>query len=277
MPPPSFQLKLDRAREHLNTLDKKVGAWIDGKPYTAVDEPNPDPPPQAVPDGHVHRRVRVTHVTDIPPDFAILIGDCVFNLRAALDHLNLSLAKAFAAKHGKTLTDKQIRDSEFPIFSRPMDPKREESPRLGSMDPAAGLAIKGMQPYHRGGSYATHPLWQLHELNRIDKHQTLAVCAVESRQDGRQQLSARFGEGANVASGHFLGAPSLQLKLDAILLWWSGLPVDASKDIQMNPDITPEVVFGQEGPAALEPVIPALEASFDFVSNTVVSQLSKFL
>ena len=48
-----------------------------------------------------------------PPEASrILVGDCVFNLRSALDHLALGLAQA----HTPGMTEKQVASSEFLIF-----------------------------------------------------------------------------------------------------------------------------------------------------------------
>jgi len=122
----SFYLKLDRAYEHSKALEDEATGWIKAKPYGIVDEPDPETTPDWVSARHHHRRFRVTRVDPVPDRFSILIGDCVHNLRSALDHLALALAR----RHTPSMTADEIRGSEFPIFGdRPMS-AGEEQPKI---------------------------------------------------------------------------------------------------------------------------------------------------
>src|SRR5688572_2629481 len=100
-PAQSFNLKLVRARDHLNRLDAEARRWIYTKPCKIIDEPDPEPPPQPVPDGYFARRMRVYRVDPVPTTISLLVGDCLFNLRSALDHLALALAQS----HTPSMTD----------------------------------------------------------------------------------------------------------------------------------------------------------------------------
>jgi len=276
MPKPSFQLKLDRASEHLDALDRKVRAWVDGKPFSVIDEPDPEPPLEALTFHFRARRFRVERADDIPVDFAILIGDCLFNLRSALDHLALALARAYSARNGVTMTPKQVRGSAFPIFSRPMEVKDEEE-RIGCIDPAACAEIKALQPYHLKGDYASDPLWQIHELNCIDKHRSLSVCVVESRMCGERRIGLGINPMVVDAIQYARTNSSLHLKLNAILLRWAGIIRGETGDGGMNPELALEVLFGQSEPLAAQPIVPTLRTMFLHVSGVVVPALEKFL
>jgi len=46
----------------------------------------------------------------------------------------------------------------------------EQSRKVGGIAPVARTIVEGLQPYRRGQNFASHPLWVLHELSRIDKH-----------------------------------------------------------------------------------------------------------
>jgi len=132
MTSPSFMLKVDRAREHLHAFDVEASAWIEGKPYAAVDEPDPGPflyPfPYPIP-GTQARRFRVVRVDPVPDPLGPIIGDCVHNLRSSLDHLALALARSFTP----AMTEGQIEGSEFPVsFTRPMTSGEENPKRSGA-------------------------------------------------------------------------------------------------------------------------------------------------
>ena len=145
--PHSFLLKLDRACEHLQLLDNQTRTWIEGEPYGVIDESNPEPLPHPLGRGYQSRRFRVNRVSPIPPCWGPIIGDCVFNLRSALDHLALALAR----KHTPGMTDAQVGGSEFPIFMKPI-PSRDEAKKIGCVAPAACEATPDRdRPGFRGG------------------------------------------------------------------------------------------------------------------------------
>jgi hypothetical protein len=276
--PPSFLIKLDRAREHLDSLDNKVKTWVNSKPYDIVDEPDPETPPNPLDQWCSARRFRISRVSDVPPGFSVLIGDFLFNLRASLDHLALALAIAFSAKSGSGMTAKQIEGSEFPIFhARAMKPE-EELKKIGCIDPQARTEIIGLQPYHAGNRYATDPLWQIHELNRIDKHRALHVVAVQSSLNG-QPVVGFFPDGNKNFGGYcYVETPKrFYLELDAVFFRYGARPIDPSLDVSMQPTISPEIAFGQSGPLVGEIVVPTLGKLYNHVVGVVIPALEKFL
>ena len=165
----SFALKLDWARKHLEFFEQKTATWLKGDRYTLVDEPDPEPPLQPFADGYRARRFRIDRTSPIPDHLSLILGDCFSNLRSTLDHLALALAYA----NKPSLTDDEIINSEFPIYGRLTMKAHDENRRIGCIAPAARAIIKTLQPNYGGNDYRTHPLWQIHELNRINKHRTL--------------------------------------------------------------------------------------------------------
>lgn len=269
----SFALKLNRAYEHLDAFQHEVKTWLDTEPYTIIDEPDPETPPQPVPDGYLPRRFRITKAGSVPDRLSIIAGDCLFNLRASLDHLALSLAKTATANINST----QIANSEFPIFSNALT-ARDESRKIGGITPPASAIIKGLQPYHRGSAYTTHPLWQLHELNRIDKHRELTILSALSMKQGKECVGLRADSFENVSGyAYFISSGDFTLKADAIFVRWAALLIDPNQDVNMNPRIPVEVVFDDAGPAHRQSVIPTLQSICDFVRDSVIAQLAKFL
>ena len=175
------------------------------------------------------------------------------------------------------MTADQVEGSEFPIRHRgPMKPDVEEK-KIGCIDPGAIVAINGMQPYHRGNGYTSDPLWQIHELNRIDKHRSLTVCAAETRKEGVRQIGFLVDAEIVRAIQYGVASPALDLKLNAVLFRWAGVVHAPRADMGLKPQLALEVVFGQGEPIAGEPVVPTLRALCDHVGNVVVPALAKFL
>lgn len=77
------RLKLERAEEHLVTLDYQIIGFLEREPYQVSYQRKSDG------SEHVYR----VHINESPPlEFGILIGDCLQNMRTALDHLVWQLA-----------------------------------------------------------------------------------------------------------------------------------------------------------------------------------------
>jgi len=112
--------------------------------------------------------LRLGKITEPPGKaWSPVIGDCVQNLRAALDHMVWQLAPASARRD-------YPRSLEFPIFSDATKYGITASGRIGSLPAAAQKIIESVQPF-READYVQDPLWQLHTLANIDKHRRLHV------------------------------------------------------------------------------------------------------
>jgi hypothetical protein len=166
--------KFERAHEHLNILNKEIERFIKGKPcgHTSKREPKGECEYDVI--------VRVQIKTPPPIRLSVIIGEILYHIRSALDHLVYQLTLA------NGVTDEKILDScEFPIFDKPT--KFTLTRKSGERDPKSGLykmrgvdamaqaIIEGLQPYHSGANITTHPLWVLHQLCNIDKHRRLCL------------------------------------------------------------------------------------------------------
>jgi hypothetical protein len=157
---PSFQIKLERADEHLKLLEEKIGIWLDSRPYTKVDYVDLESGDDIV-------RVQFKPVpSEIPP----LIGDCLHNLRCSLDYI----VHALALCHTGALTEEQARIMAFPIIHKPDGWSRGVG-RLRYVSTNACDIIRNLQPYHAGEDAIVHPLWVLEQLQNIDKHRALLL------------------------------------------------------------------------------------------------------
>jgi len=174
--PTSAELKVCRAEEHLRTFQSEVTEYVgtaDNPVCRVVDELKPKG------EGRYDWVFRVEIFRTPPPRLSVLVGDILFSLRSALDHLANSLAVHHVGLGG------DLKGTEFPIFSdqktffaldRRGKPQRWSGLyKIMSIGPDAQAIIKELQPYHRGNDYARHPLWRLHDLCNIDKHRSLNI------------------------------------------------------------------------------------------------------
>ena len=151
----NHELKLERAAEHLSTLEVRIDDWLDGA-YRYVAELDPQ-------SGKKHIRVKV--LKPPPAAFRPIFGECLHNFRSALDNLAYELAVPY---FGCPLPEPYHRKSEFPIFGRRPMRTGERKNKIGCIHPRAQVIIKRLQPYQRGGAFWVHPLWQLNQLSNLD-------------------------------------------------------------------------------------------------------------
>jgi hypothetical protein len=110
-------------------------------------------------------------VTSPPPidEWSLIVGDCIHNMRAALDQLAWQLDSEPTAGPGGTA---------FPVYAK--KPKNWPTPTVARMPAAAQAIIEGLQPYNEPtpDRIERHPLATLHALDISDKHHVL-IAAVE--------------------------------------------------------------------------------------------------
>ena len=151
------RLKVVRAQEHLDALKTEVRAYLDGHPYQIVLQGAGDCLSASA-------AVRVAP----PIRLSAIIGDCVTNARAALDHIAWQLA----VRHLDRPPFSDMDDRRWVSFPPTIDPNADghvnRINRFANRQiPASAISIiKSVQPYNAG----QQPLWYLHELVNCDKH-----------------------------------------------------------------------------------------------------------
>jgi len=101
------------------------------------------------------------------------MGDCIHNLRCALDHIAYALV---LANNGEPT----IR-TMFPIYDLPHVYSEQVKTRLAGVAEKPAAFINSVQPYHRGHLHPNHTgtmPWVLDKLENIDKHRRLALLGV---------------------------------------------------------------------------------------------------
>lgn len=251
----SFELKLEWAKHQSQALKNQTAAWRAANGYGAVFEKHPERP------GHIIR----LKVGEVPPSIPLIIGDALYALRSALDHLAHDLASSFT----NPLPPNVSEISEFPIFGDRAMTSSEKSRKIGAIDPGAQAIIEALQPYARGNAYAQDPLWTLYELARVDRHRFvhLTVAQLGGIGIGGDNLHVEemeiFGSDPTAGDGTELGYASIR-------------PIDPGKPMHMNFTPEPQVVF-KEGILAGEPVLSVLDHISGHIDAEVVTPLKAYL
>jgi hypothetical protein len=175
---PDAVIKLERAFQDLEILETMLTDWLAGEDARVRHKRDGD-------EGDMVARV---HIGPRPPDLGVTLGQCLHHARSSLDNLAYALTVAHS---GDNFTDAMQASSEFPIFwERPMT-AQERQRKIGGIHPEAQRIIESLQPHHVA-DYTRHPLWQVHELDRINKHRALHV--VGAAQASRRTRVHRIGD-----------------------------------------------------------------------------------
>jgi hypothetical protein len=168
---------LDWAEEHIKNLNTATDRFRKAHADIVVAESHEDL-------GEVWHKV--AHVPEIPDPLALMLGDALYNLRAALDYLAYELVVAAGNEPNS--------QTAFPIFDTPDEYWERMGRKVKGMRQSAIEAINRIQPYEGG---FCHALWQLHRLNNIDKHRVLVTIALVNTArtmtpSEEQQFAERF-------------------------------------------------------------------------------------
>jgi hypothetical protein len=173
-----------------------------------------------------------------PHAISYIAGDCIQNVRSALDYLVRELVLAANNKP----TDHEI----FPICEKAKGFK--DACRRGQLDRIpidARALIEWMQPYNRGEKWKNSVLWILNELANTNKHRRLLVTDLRAAEIN---LTLRPDKSGGIVAN--LRAPTLTLpsfKRNAKFRNFPVVNVIPGQEVQMDRKIIVCVTF-DEGP-----------------------------
>jgi hypothetical protein len=160
----SVRAKIDRAQFHFNKINTALNLVLGTKPETKTVTSKIDSQGKEI-------VLCIPKAEPIPPTLPLIIGDCVHNLRSALDHLVYQLA----VRNGScpsVFADKIF----FPIYLNPSEfnnrPEKLVKPFISG---TAFTEIEKSQPYAAYDSPEESDIWILHKLDIIDKHRLLII------------------------------------------------------------------------------------------------------
>jgi hypothetical protein len=141
--------KAQWAKHHIRQLFAEYRALLDSDLTRLVIEDDFEPGTQ---------RVKIVPATEFPPSIPLIIGDAVHNLRTAFDYIIVAITGMdwIALPLGKTRDDVITKCPRYRTI-------KTAFPAL------ATFIIDDIQPYCRG----QFRLWELSELDRIDKHRLI--------------------------------------------------------------------------------------------------------
>ena len=160
-----IRVKVERAKKHLRDLATEILALEHTD--IVISDVDFDVPPHPI--TFLHTTPDLNRVPTLSFDVVSIAGDVIHNLRAALDHL----AQHLAIVGCPSLSDKELRQIEFPIAETPAKYETDKARKVKGMRREAIEEIDRLKPY-KGGNDA---LWRIHELDNIDKHRALFTLA----------------------------------------------------------------------------------------------------
>ncbi len=250
------ELKLNWASYHLDSLEAKVREWRERHTHRY--------------DSHFDHEsgkqfVYIRFPEPVPTEFRLIVGDCLHNLRSALDNLAIDLAISYK---GEPLPSNIESDSGFPIFVEENPSKLNKM--LGGVNPCAKTVIEGLQPYRRGQKFRNDPLWQLNKLSNIDKHRL-----------PHPTLFATAGFGFVVPMGVAVDEiePIFGPVKDRAPIARHPAVDDTGAEVNMQFTPTLSIAFGQTAPKQLRglPVPDRLSHIHRHIVRKVLSPLGEFL
>lgn len=214
--------KLRRAHEHCNTLDRSIGSCFETHPYTVSVEHPAD-------ELYV---LRVTEAHDIPDeDWALIIGDCVHNIRCCVDYIAWELA-------GGDPTDTE---TQFPIYSTEAGWDKRGVSRVKRMSADAQAFMKRLQPFNSQDP-TRDVLTALRILDDADKHKLLTVVAAMPDHIGLEWATPG-------APDNPPPEPTINLNVDAVVAHGAILATvvisGPKPDMPDKAEFTPDVAFGE--------------------------------
>lgn len=249
--------RLNRAEDHLQAVVNGVNGFLAGGFGTGRTERDRQ--------GRVS--IRVAEARRPGDDISLAIGEYVYNVRSALDHVAYQLA----ALHTGTPLPKRVAEGSAFLIARSGPEFRRLAPRrLGGVSPQARAAIERLQPYHRKRMPDAWTLALLNDLSNVDKHRMLHPTA-------SMQVGSQFGiQGTGFFELHSVEVFPNEIRAGAMLARFTGR---FDGDVSFTHNMALDVVFGRESAAPRargESVVGSLVAIRDYLVGQVMPAIAPF-
>lgn len=145
------RLKIQRANHHVHDIEREILAFVSSEPYLVIGEI------ESKTGDEVYRaKIR----KEIPSMWGVIIGDAIHNMRAALDIVATAIVVANSGNGDNVY---------FPFGNTPQHFETQLAEKVKGAPQVAIDLIRRFKPY-KGGNM---PLWQIHRLDRLNKHQLI--------------------------------------------------------------------------------------------------------
>ncbi len=258
--------KLDWAKKHLDRLEGDIHSFVQSQPHEMTVKY----------DAERAKYVAILHVRKAePPDWSLMVGDIVHNVRSALD----SLVYALTVKSlGRLPTGDEVRQIQFVIVDQPADWNGERGRRLKHLAPTVQAEVEKLQPYHRPDPKYKHQLSVLRDLSNIDKHRHILVVVQGATDAGITVTSPSIEGGAVIGGWRGLCVDRTEIAtFDFRDESGNVLPTHLHPKMHVRGHLALDVLFGPGRPAGGGSVIGFLRDMHNHVGTKVFPVLEPFL
>jgi hypothetical protein len=248
----SADAKMIRARENIEGIAREMNEWFASIKVNIILKTSPESPLPWL----------VVYAEDyIPPiRLSILVGECVHNMRSAIDNLVCGLALTLKPTCN-------CRGLAFPLFKDQVGWDKEADRPLKGMPLRAKEAIRQLQPW--ADTVSPNPLTILNKLSNLDKHRACNFTLAYGR---NVNFRVHCNNGAildvRVNEPFYLGdVHPITLQIDKRLVE-NGARVESSGTFVLT--------FREESDWDDIPVMKVLQDCFDHIERRVVPKLKPF-
>lgn len=249
-------LKIERAKRHTAELKETIKGWLEHSGHRFTLDLEPD----------TRKHALTPHdVPEVAPEWSLQVGEILYNLRSALDHLAWRLVEL----DGKIPT----KYTQFPVHTSPVNKKGK--PIAIQLSPAVEdskilKALEETQPYKgadgRPRPYHRSPLWMVHRLNIIDKHRLLLVVACMP-----DIGSMWWGSGGREQGPDFRGR-IVPAKNGEPVAWFDFHGREPPPDFDPHPSLVVTLNEGELAHITLTPLSGLLEVCCSWVEEYIVGE-----
>ena len=241
-------VKVSRAQAHFDALNAEVSSFLSTSPYAVTLQD----------DLETKGVIAYVEALQEPPrSWGVVTGDCVHNLRTALDYLISAIVKAEGGTPGER--------NEFPIAYDAGYYANTKGTKLAGVPDEIVDRIEALQPYP-GRDDWRQDLLVLHDLDRYDKHRFLQVTGhviefwrfITSTTNGvAKPWYALSPSGGRFEPGQEIGRVTFE-------------PVGADSKLEVSVDVTFDVAFDEtESAAPGRTLLPTLVGCFNAVRRVL--------
>jgi hypothetical protein len=248
----SAALKIHRATEHVNELNV---LFQKQRPFAYILETNTKTGERAT---FAKRNESVIHRA------AVICGDAIHNLRAALDHAYWDIVSPFAAN------DWEIRSIQFPFSETEAGLDKAVKKRLADrVSPSFYQALLDLKPHGEPGGNECLAL--IHILDILDKHKLLIPTGDYTRISSEMLIKqvpdfprglVNCGFGKNNRDVAWNISPMNRAQRRSARIPDTGI-------LEQKLDVPVDIVFSVTGSVHFRPVIPTLHKLIDVANSTI--------
>jgi hypothetical protein len=239
----SPKLKIERAKTHIGNVNQMISAFLIQDPFRMEWQED------AI---RCQKHLIVKATQKMPYEIPLIAADTIHNLRSALDHL----ACCLAVQNGAA----KISDVYFPIGREGEEKfKVYAKDKIKRLSESARTFIYELKPYKGGNNM----LYALHNLDVIDKHQTLptailggAVSQLITSYDG--PISVNASPWGNLEKGVHL------------------LTTDLATQGECHSQLSSQIAFGDVEIVKDQPIISTLNQMLNLCESIIANFESKF-